>query len=84
MHTGEMASEFRTFERDVEEEPQRGDGGVDARSADLLLGQMQLIEAAVLSRGGVRRAGEKAEASHLRTGARNQHRPVLTAAFKSS
>ena len=59
MHASEMAGEFRPFERDVEEEPQRGDGGVDGRRADLLLGHMQLIEPDVLSRGGVRRTAEK-------------------------
>jgi len=44
MHASEMAAS-RDVRGDVEEEPQRGDGGVDARRADLLLGQMQLIEA---------------------------------------
>jgi len=44
-----MANQVGAFERHVEEEPQRGDGGVYGRRADLLLGHMQLKAANVLT-----------------------------------
>ena len=55
----ERADEVGPFERHVEEEPQRADGGVDGRRAELLLGHMQLIEAKVLARRGFRRSAEE-------------------------
>src|SRR5271165_1751037 len=42
VHGRQMTDEVGPFERHVKKEPQRGDGGVDGRNADLLLGQMHL------------------------------------------
>jgi hypothetical protein len=61
-----MADEVGPLQRHVEEEPQRGGGGVDGRSADLLLRHMQLEAANVLARRGVRRPPEEGgEPSHM-------------------
>jgi hypothetical protein len=54
-----MANEVGPVERQGEEEPQRGDGGVDGPCADLLLRQMQLKAAKVIARGRVRRPAEE-------------------------
>ena len=40
LHGRQRADEVRPFERHLEEEPQRGDGGVDARRANPVLGQV--------------------------------------------
>src|SRR5208283_3277401 len=42
-----------------EEEPQPGDGGIDGRRADLLLGHVQLKAAKVLARRLIRRTAEE-------------------------
>jgi len=47
----------------MKKKPQRGDGGVDGRGADLLLGHMQLEAAKVLARGRVRRPAEEGRES---------------------
>ena len=59
VHGRQRTDEVGPFERHVEKEPQRGDGGVDGRNADRQLRQMHLKAAKVLARGGVRRAAKK-------------------------
>src|SRR5208337_5225035 len=59
LHRRQMPDEVGPFERDLEEEPQRGAGLVDGRRADMLLGQMQLISAKVLGRRLIRRPAEE-------------------------
>jgi hypothetical protein len=54
-----MTDEVGAFERHVEKEPQRGDGGVDGPCADLLLRHMQLKTAKVLAHRRVRRPAEE-------------------------
>ena len=52
-------NEVGPFERHGEEEPQRGDGGVDRPWADLLLRHMELKAAEVLLRRRIRRSAEE-------------------------
>jgi hypothetical protein len=59
VHGRQMTDKVGPFERHVEKEPQRGDGGVDRRNADRLPRQMHLKTAKVLARGGVRRTAEE-------------------------
>ncbi len=59
LHRRQMPDEVGLFERDLEEEPQRGARLVDDRRAYMLLGQMQLIAAKVLGRRLVRRPAEE-------------------------
>src|SRR5271156_6062980 len=54
-----MTDKVGSFERHGEEEPQRGDGGVDGPCADLLLRHMWLEAAKVIARGRVRRPAEE-------------------------
>ena len=59
VHCRPMTDEVGAFERHVEKEPQRGDGGVDGPCADLLLRHMQLKTAKVLAHRRVRRPAEE-------------------------
>ena len=59
LHGRQTADEIGPFERDLEEEPQRGNGGVYGRRADLLLRRMQLKAAQVLAGGRLRRPAEE-------------------------
>src|SRR5271165_3738829 len=59
VHQPQRTNEVGPFERLGEEEPQPGDGGIDGRRADLLLGHVQLKAAKVLARRLIRRTAEE-------------------------
>jgi len=60
------ANEIGLFERNGEKEPQRGDGRVDRRGADLLLRHVQLKAPKILARRRIRRPAEEVcELSHI-------------------
>src|SRR5271157_3781226 len=58
-YRGQMPDEVWLFERNLEKEPQRADRRVDARRANLLLGQMQLKASNVFARGRIWRPTKK-------------------------
>ena len=59
VHDPQRTHEIGLFERHGEKEPQRGDGGVDRRGADLLLRHMQLKAPKILARRRIRRPAEE-------------------------
>jgi len=52
VHDIDKTNEVGALDPHIEEESQRGDGGVDGHSADLLLGEMRLKKPDVLARRG--------------------------------
>ena len=59
MHKRQTPDQIVPFERHLEEEPERSDGGVDARRAHMGLRHVQLIQTKILAGGGIRRAAEE-------------------------
>jgi hypothetical protein len=58
-HEGQTLNQIGSFERHLEEEPQRDNRAIDARRTDLVPRHMQLKKAKVLARRRVGRAAEK-------------------------